>query len=344
MKKIAAFFIFSLFLNATLLKDVASVVGVRDNELIGYGLVVGLNGTGDGSSSEFTIQSIANMLGSMNVKINPEDIKSKNTAAVMISAKIPAFAKSGDKIDVNVASLGDAKSLKGGTLLLSALKGVDGEIYALAQGALSMDANAKGASHTSANIVNGASIEREVSFDFNSQENLTLSLKNNDFSLASRIQNIINDKFDMQIAFAKDSKSIYLQRPEELSTVDFLAQILALDVGKIDTSKKIIINEKTGTIISGIDVEVEPVLISQGNITIKIEPKMPYELNENEIDLKDGSVIDTATNQLRITNEKITLANIARALNKLGVKPDDLITIIKNLKKAGAIDAQLEII
>lgn len=344
MKKIAILFIFSLFVNATLLKDIANVVGVRDNELIGYGLVVGLNGTGDGSSSEFTIQSIANMLGSMNVKINPEDIKSKNTAAVMISAKIPAFAKSGDKIDVNVASLGDAKSLKGGTLLLSALKGVDGEIYALAQGALSMDANAKGASNTSANIAKGASIEREVNFDFNAQENLTLSLKNNDFFLASKIQNIINDKFDMQIAFAKDSKSIYLQRPEELSTVDFLAQILALDVGKIDTSKKIIINEKTGTIISGIDVEVEPVLISQGNITIKIEPKMPYELNENEIDLKDGSVIDTQTNQLRITNEKITLANIARALNKLGVKPDELITIIKNLKKAGAIDAQLEII
>ncbi|MBZ7990838.1 MULTISPECIES: flagellar basal body P-ring protein FlgI [unclassified Campylobacter] len=342
------FMIFLIFilnsLMASQIKDIANIVGVRDNELIGYGLVVGLNGSGDGSSSEFTIQSIANMLGSMNIKINPDDIKSKNTAAVMISAKLPAFAKSGDKIDVNVASLGDAKSLKGGTLLLSALKGVDGNIYALAQGALSIDSSGKGASMTNAKITNGASIEREVNFDFNNQERITLSLKQNDFALASKIKNAINKAYDLDIAKATDGKTIIIERPEEESAVDFIAKVLSLDAGEINANSKIIINEKTGTIISGIDVEVSPVLISHGNITIKIEPKRPYELKDNEVDLKDGSVIDTSSNILRITNDKITLANITRALNKLGASPADVITIIKNLKQAGAINAELEIL
>lgn len=332
------------FLYSTQIKNIANIVGVRDNELIGYGLVVGLNGSGDGSSSEFTIQSIANMLGSMNIKINPDDIKSKNTAAVMISAKLPAFAKSGDKLDVNVASLGDAKSLKGGTLLLSALKGVDGNIYALAQGALSIDSSGKGASMTSAKITNGASVERELNYEFNNQDRVILSLKNNDFALASKIKNIINEKYDMDIATASDGKTITIERPEEESAVDFIANILSLEVGEVNPNNKIIINEQTGTIITGIDVEVTPVLISHGSITIKIEPKRPYELNENELDLKDGSVIDINSNILRITNDKITLANITRALNKLGASPADVITIIKNLKQAGAINAELEVL
>lgn len=344
MKKLVLFLILINSLYSARIQDVANIVGVRDNELIGYGLVVGLNGSGDGSSSEFTIQSIANMLGSMNIKISPDDIKSKNTAAVMLSAKLPAFAKTGDKIDVNVASLGDAKSLKGGTLLLSALKGVDGNIYALAQGSLSIDSAGKGASMTNAKITDGASIEREVNFDFNNQDRITLSLKHNDFALASRIKNAINKAYDLDIARAVDGKSIVIERPEEESTVDFIAKILSLDAGEVNANSKVIINEKTGTIISGIDVEVSPVLISHGNITIKIEPKRPYELNDNEVDLKDGSVIDTNSNILRITNDKITLANITRALNKLGASPADVITIIKNLKQAGAINAELEIL
>lgn len=344
MRKIFLLLISIINLSAASIKDVANIVGVRDNELIGYGLVVGLNGSGDGSSSEFTIQSIANMLGSMNIKISPDDIKSKNTAAVMLSAKIPAFAKAGDKIDVNVASLGDAKSLKGGTLLLSALKGVDGNIYALAQGQLSIDSSGKGASMTNAKITNGASIEKEVGFDFNNQSTITLSLKQNDFALASKIKNAINKAYDLDLARALDAKTIIIERPEEESAVDFMAKILSLDAGEINANSKIIINEKTGTIISGIDVEVSPVLISHGNITIKIEPKKPYELKENEVDLKDGSVIDTNANILRITNDKITLANITRALNKLGASPADVITIIKNLKQAGAINAELEIL
>lgn len=344
MKKIFLLFIFYISLFGTQIKNIANIVGVRDNELIGYGLVVGLNGSGDGSSSEFTIQSIANMLGSMNIKINPDDIKSKNTAAVMLSAKLPAFSKPGDKIDVNVASLGDAKSLKGGTLLLSALKGVDGNIYALAQGALSIDASGKGASMTNAKITDGASVEREVEFELDNQDRVILSLKHNDFNLASKIKNTINEKYDMDIASASNAKTIIIERPEEESAVDFIANILSLEIGEVNPNSKIIINEKTGTIISGIDVEVQPVLISHGSITIKIEPKRPYELNDNEIDLKDGSIIDTNANILRIANEKITLANITRALNKLGASPADVITIIKNLKQAGAINAELEIL
>lgn len=342
MKKFFVFlFALVISLNATKIKDITNVVGVRDNELIGYGLVVGLSGSGDSSSSEFTIQSISNMLASMDVKVNPDDIKSKNTAAVMITAKLPAFARSGDKLDIVVSSLGDAKSLKGGTLLLSALKGADGNIYALAQGNLS-GMNTKHS--TSLTLLGGGIVERELEYNFANQDCFTLSLKNASFKTSSLIEMTINSRFGEDTAVADDSKNIRLNKPANMSATTFLAGILDMDLDGYKMEDKVIIDEKTGTIVTGVDIAVEPVLISHGGITIKVEPEGSMELVEGETDLKDGAVLDNNNNILRINSDKITLANISRILTKLGASPSDIIEIIQNLKRAGAITAKVEVI
>lgn len=335
-------------LKAVLLKDVVNIVGVRENQLIGYGLVVGLNGSGDGTSSEFTLQSLANMLQGMNVKINPGDIKSKNTAAVMVTAKLPAFARSGDKLDIIVSSLGDAKSIQGGTLLMTALKGVDGEIYAVAQGpvaigGLSAKAGAAGKHSTAASILSGAVVERELPLNFAMQNKLTLSLKNSDFNTANNIELVLNNVFGSDVAKAIDSRTIKLEKPSEMGSVEFMARVMEADIAYKPQSK-IIINERTGTIIAGVDVEVEPILISHKDITIKIDPNNKAPLGENEVDMKDGGVIDPTSNTLRLKGPKTTVANLARLLNKLGASPQDIIAIIENLKHAGAISAALEVI
>lgn len=348
MKVLILSILFSLSLFGATIKELANVVGVRDNQLIGYGLVVGLNGSGDGTSSEFTLQSISNMLQGMNVKISPNDIKSKNTAAVMVTAKLPAFARSGDKINVSVASLGDAKSLQGGVLLMTALKGVDGEIYAVAQGSLAIGGlsprpGAAGSHSTSASIINGAVVEREIPQNFSQGENLVLSLKDADFRTANNIERVLNTIFDTDIAKALDSRTIQLTKPEEFSHVEFMARVLEQDIAYTPESK-VIIDERTGTIVAGVNIEVEPVLITHKDITIKIDPNNNAVLGENEIDMKDGGVLDPVSNTLKIMNNKTTVANIARMLNKLGAAPNDIITIMQNLKRAGAISAELEVI
>lgn len=331
------------------IKDLASTVGVRDNQLIGYGLVVGLNGSGDGTSSKFTIQSISNLLQGMNIKVNADDIKSKNTAAVMVTAKLPAFAKSGDKLDITVSSMGDAKSLQGGTLLLTALRAIDGEIYAIAQGVISVGgitggAGGRGGNHsTSASIIGGANVEREIPQNFAQTENLSLSLKNASFKTASDIERALNASFQNEVAQALDSRTIKLNRPDDMSTVEFMARVLEQDIN-FTPENKVIIDERTGTVIAGVDVEVEPILITHKDITIKIAPQSATTQTNNEVDMKDGGVIDPSTNTLRINARKSTVANVARMLNKLGASPTDIISIMQNLKRAGAINAELEVI
>ena len=331
------------------IKDLASTVGVRDNQLIGYGLVVGLNGSGDGTSSKFTIQSISNLLQGMNIKVNADDIKSKNTAAVMVTAKLPAFAKSGDKLDITVSSMGDAKSLQGGTLLLTALRAIDGEIYAIAQGVISVGgitggAGGRGGNHsTSASIIGGANVEREIPQNFAQTENLSLSLKNASFKTASDIERALNASFQNEVAQAVDSRTIKLNRPEDMSAVEFMARVLEQDIN-FTPENKVIIDERTGTVIAGVDVEVEPILITHKDITIKIAPQSATTQTNNEVDMKDGGVIDPSTNTLRINARKSTVANVARMLNKLGASPTDIISIMQNLKRAGAINAELEVI
>lgn len=331
------------------IKDLASTVGVRDNQLIGYGLVVGLNGSGDGTSSKFTIQSISNLLQGMNIKVNADDIKSKNTAAVMVTAKLPAFAKSGDKLDITVSSMGDAKSLQGGTLLLTALRAIDGEIYAIAQGVISVGgitggAGGRGGNHsTSASIIGGANVEREIPQNFAQTENLSLSLKNASFKTASDIERALNASFQNEVAQALDSRTIKLNRPDDMSAVEFMARVLEQDIN-FTPENKVIIDERTGTVIAGVDVEVEPILITHKDITIKIAPQSATTQTNSEVDMKDGGVIDPSTNTLRINARKSTVANVARMLNKLGASPTDIISIMQNLKRAGAINAELEVI
>ncbi|WP_169776692.1 flagellar basal body P-ring protein FlgI [Campylobacter mucosalis] len=350
MRKFWAFaclFAITQALLATQVKDIASVVGVRENQLIGYGLVVGLNGTGDGGSSEFTIQSLSNMLQTVNVKINPDDIKSKNTAAVIVTATLPPFARHGDRLDITISSIGDAKSLQGGTLLMTPLKGVDGDIYALAQGAVSIggkNVGRTGSNHvTAGSILGGALVEREVLYDIYNQQTINLSLKTSSFKTANQLQDTINANLDEGVALAIDPRTIVLRKPDEISAVELLSKVLELEID-YKADDKVVIDERTGTIVSGINVSVDPVVLTHGDITIKIEPSSYEEGAEGEVDLLDGSSINSKANMLRIKEQKTTIASVTRALNKLGASPSDIIAILQNLKRVGAIHVDVEII
>ena len=336
------------YLQAEKIKDIANIIGVRDNQLIGYGLVVGLNGTGDGTSSKFTLQSLSNLLQTVNVKIKPVDIKSKNTAAVTVTATLPPFARQGDKLDAVISSIGDAKSLQGGTLLMTALKGVDGKIYALSQGSVTIGGmNGKGGGQlnhsTNGTIFDGALVERDVVYDIYDKKVANLSLKRSDFNTAVNMQKAINSFFNEKVATAIDPRTIRLQKPQDMSMVEFLAKAQNINI-KYKKEEKIVIDERTGTVVSGINIHVSPVVITHGDITIKIEPRKKITNNKNEVNMKDGVNIAVNENQLNMDNNEITVANITRALHKLGAKPKDIISIIENIKRAGAINAKLEII
>jgi flagellar P-ring protein precursor FlgI len=347
--KVVFFFLIINSLHAEKIKDIANIIGVRDNQLIGYGLVVGLNGTGDGSSSKFTLRSLSNMLQTVNVKISPDDIKSKNVAAVMVTTKLPAFSRQGDKLDISISSIGDAKSLEGGTLLLTPLKGVDGNIYALSQGAITIGGmNGKGGgtkNHTTVGtIFAGAIVEREIAYDLYNKNYAQLSLKESNFKTAISIQEKLNEFFGTEVALATDPRTIRLEKPSSSSMVEFLAQTLDVKVD-YEREEKIIIDEKTGTVVSGINIQVDPVVITHGDITIKVNPyDDTREIAKTNVDLKEGVDIGVEENLLNIQNGKITVANLTRALHKLGAKPKDIISILENIKRAGAIRAKLEVI
>ena len=348
MRILLTFILLLSSLYATKITDVSNIVGVRENQIIGYSLVVGLKKTGDGTTSKFTLQSIANMLKAMNIDMNPVDIKSKNVAAVVVTAKLKPFARQGDKFDVTVSSIGDAKSLEGGTLLMTPLKGVDGKIYALAQGALSIGGmNSKGAgseSHPTTGIVfNGGLVEREINIDLFHQEYAMLSLKESGFSNAVSVQNAINQHFNTQVAVALDSRSVKLKRPQNRSMIEFLAEVQNVDMA-YKPKDKIVINERTGTIVAGVDIELKPIMLTHGDITIKI-------VEENEINAPDGSmavdknmVIGMNDNQLYTKSGTTTVANLVRSLQKLGATPKDIIAILEAMKSVGSISAELEVI
>lgn len=334
-------------LQATKVSEITKVVGVRENQLIGYSLVVGLNKTGDGTTSFFTLQSIANMLRAMNIDMNPRDIQSKNVAAVVVTAKLSSFSKQGDTMDVTVSAIGDAKSIQGGTLLMTPLKGVDGKIYALAQGSLSIGGkNERGGgslNHATAGIVYGGGIvEREVPLDLYHQEYVTLSLKTSSFSNAVNLQDAINGVYHMQVAVALDPKSLKLKCPENKSMVEFLAEVQELDINYIPT-ERIVINERTGTIVAGVNITVSPIVITHGEITIKIEEDTVAGPGNNLV-LDQDITIGLEDNRLLAKKGSSTVANIARSLQKLGATPKDIISILETMKKAGAIQAELEII
>lgn len=352
--------VFIIPLQAEKIKELANVIGVRDNQLIGYGIVVGLRGTGDGSSSKFTLQSLSNLLQTVNVKINPNDIKSKNIAAVFVTAKLPPFSRQGDKLDVVISSIGDAKSLEGGTLLMTPLKGVDGDIYALAQGSVTiggMNAGKGQLNHaTAGSVASGALVEREVAYDIYTKQGATLSLNESDFQTALSIQNRINKAFDDEVAIAVDPRTVRMKRPADISMVEFIARTLDLEV-MYEREEKIVIDERTGTVVAGINIKVDPIVITHGEITLKVEPQPISEEAEVKDDkekekvaepkgmrLDDNIFINSTANTVDIKDGEITVANVTRALNKLGASPKDIISILENIKRAGAIRAKLEII
>ena len=305
---------FSVNLFAASIKDISSIVGVRSNQLIGYGLVVGLKGTGD-SSSKFTNQTLSNLLNNVNVKLDPKDIKSKNVAAVMVTATLPPFAREGDKLDVTISSIGDAKSLEGGVLLITPLKGVNGKIYALSQGPITMGGfNMKGGQKqkhftTTVKLMDGATVERAVVWDLYHRNFATLSLKKSDFNLAVKVQNRINNYFKNQVAIALDPRTVKLKKPSNLSMPEFLALVNSLDI-KMPSQNIIVIDERTGTIVAGGDVKVQPVIINYADFTIKVA-------------------------------KETSLMNLTSSFQKFKATPQDLIAILENLKASGAIDAKL---
>ncbi|KHL83307.1 flagellar basal body P-ring protein FlgI [Helicobacter pylori] len=342
MKRVFLWLIFVLAFHKLLAEkigDIASVVGVRDNQLIGYGLVIGLNGTGDKSGSRFTMQSISNMLESVNVKISADDIKSKNVAAVMITASLPPFARQGDKIDIHISSIGDAKSIQGGTLVMTPLNAVDGNIYALAQGAI---ISGNSSNLLSANIINGATIEREVSYDLFHKNAMVLSLKNPNFKNAIQVQNTLNKVFGNKVAIALDPKTIQITRPERLSMVEFLALVQEIPIN-YSAKNKIIVDEKSGTIVSGVDIIVHPIVVTSQDITLKIT-KEPLNDSKNTQDLDNNMSLDTAHNTLSSNGKSITIAGVVKALQKIGVSAKGMVSILQALKKSGAISAEMEIL
>lgn len=326
-------------------KDISSVLGVRENELTGYGLIIGLNGTGDKSSSKFTMQGISNMLESMNIKVSPNDIKSKNVAAVIVSAKLPPFARSGDKIDVFVSSIGDAKSLAGGTLVLTPLSAIDGNVYAIAQGAISISANAP-----SATIQNAAIIERELVYDIYNRQSATLSLKTADFKNAFSVQESINAHFGDKLALAKDPRTISLKKPQDMGMVEFLSLVGEIEV-RVDRGDKIIIDEANGTIITGREIAIEPITISYGDITIEVaESSVRVGQNaESSAESSADSAIhtknaDSAKKVADSAKKSPTISSLVRALQRIGTNSQNIIAILNAMKKSGAISATIELI
>lgn len=331
-------------LNATKINDVSNIVGVRENQLIGYSLVVGLKKTGDGTTSKFTLQSISNMLKAMNIDMNPIDIKSKNVAAVVVTATMKPFARQGDKFDVTVSSIGDAKSLEGGTLLMTPLKGVDGKIYALGQGAVSIGGrNSRGGAvtHPTAGIVfNGGFVEREININLFNQEYATLSLKEADFKNAVSVQKAINSFYNTQVAVAMDSRSIKLKCPKNRSMIEFLAEVQDVNMN-YKAKNKIIINERTGTIVAGVNIELKPIILTHGDITIKIVEKNTIVSPDGSIKVDNDLVIGLNENEIYTKEGTTTVANLVRSLQKMGASPKDIISILEAMKSAGSIVADL---
>ena len=343
---------------AVRLKDIATFSGVRTNELVGYGLVVGLSGTGDGTSSAFTVRSMVNMLDKMGVQVDPTKIKPKNVAAVMVTSKMSAAAKPGSNLDVAVSSLGDAKSLLGGVLLLTPLKGVDGQIYALAQGPLTIGGfSASGEAATAqkniatvGRIPNGAVVERGVPFKFNSQESMTLSLNNGDFSTVMQVVNRINSSLGGGYAKAQDASTIELSVPDRFrgNMVPLMASLENLDVSP-DARARVVVDEKTGTVVVGNDVRLSRVAVAHGNLQIVISESQqvsqpgPFSQGQTVATPQTDIAVHEQNNRLMLV-EGATLQELVDGLNAIGATPRDLISIIRTLKSAGALHADLEVI
>jgi flagellar P-ring protein precursor FlgI len=343
---------------AARLKDMAEVQGMRANQISGYGLVVGLNGTGDGTQAEFTIKSIANMLERMGVNVDPKNLKTKNVAGVMVTAQLPPFAKIGQKVDVVVSSMGDAKSLQGGTLLLAPLKGVDGKIYALAQGPISIGGFAAGGAGastqknhpTAGRIPAGASVEREVGFPINEKNEVVMSLFHPDFTTVQRAVDAINKKMG-EIARAKDAETIAITVPPSYqnNVVGLMAAIENVELSP-DQKARVILDERTGTVVMGADVRISKVAIAHGNLSIQIKENpqvsqpQPFSQGATAVTPQTSVNVTEQGAKLLVLDANSNIGELVRALNAIGVTPRDMIAILQSLRAAGAIQADVEVI
>ncbi len=353
-------FLFMTPVQAARIKDIARLDGVRANQLVGYGLVVGLNGTGDGQQTEFTIQSLVNMLERMGITVNPDDVRVDNVAAVMVTAKLPPFARPGNQIDVTISSIGDAESLAGGTLLLTPLKGPDGNVYAVAQGPVvvgSLSFGGKAAkvqkNHpTAGRIPGGGIVERAIPVNLPEDGQLTYRVEDNDFTTVSRIAQAINDRFGPNTSRPVDGGSVAVRIPPPYRgrVVNFLSELEALEV-QPDSPARIVVNEKTGTIVMGEDVRIDTVAVSHGNLSLVINERADVSQAQplapggqtivtprTDIEISEGS------GELVIMNMGVSLAEIAQALNAIGASPRDLIAILQAIKASGALHAELVIL
>ncbi len=343
------------------LKDIANIQGVRANQLVGYGLVVGLDGTGDQTTSTpFTVQSLVSMLGQLGVQLPPgTNLQLKNVAAVMVTATLPPFAKPGQQIDVTVSSLGNAKSLRGGTLLMTPLKGADGQVYALAQGNLLVagaGAAAGGASqqvnHLAAGrIPAGALVERAVPARVGQGDFIHLELKETDFTTASRVTEALDRAFGPGTALPLDGRHIQVKAPADPGRrIAFLAQLenLRLDVGQ--PTPKVILNARTGSIVMNQEVRLEPCAVAHGNlsVTITAQPQVsqppPLSPGQTVVTQQADIQVKSDKGELVVVPAAASLADVVKALNAVGATPQDLLAILQAMKAAGALKADLEII
>jgi flagellar P-ring protein precursor FlgI len=341
------------------IKDLANIEGVRQNQLIGYGLVVGLNGTGDTlNNTPFTKQSLQAMLERLGVNIRGQTIRTGNVAAVMVTANLPPFATQGTRIDVTASAMGDAKSLEGGTLLVTPLLGADGNVYAVAQGSLAVggfQAQGQAASITRGvptvgRLPNGAIIEREIEFALNSVGQLRLALRNADFTTAKRIAVAINDYIGAPVAEPLDPSTVQLTLPKKFpqNVVAMLTEIEQLQV-EPDEAAKIVIDERSGVIVIGRDVRVSTVAVAQGNLTVTISetPQVsqpaPFARGRSVVVPRTQVGVQEEGKRLAMLQEGVSLQQVVDGLNALGIGPRDLITILQAIKAAGAIQADIEV-
>jgi flagellar P-ring protein precursor FlgI len=341
------------------IKDLANIEGVRQNQLIGYGLVVGLNGTGDTLNNiPFTKQSLQAMLERMGVNIRGATIRTGNVAAVMVTGNLPPFGTQGTRMDVTVSALGDSKNLQGGTLLVTPLLGADGNVYAVAQGSVAISGfNAEGEAAkivrgvpTVGRIANGAIIEREIEFALNRLPNVRLALRNADFTTAKRIAAAVNDFLGAKTAEPIDPSTVQLSIPPEFkgNVVAFLTEIEQLQVDP-DLAAKIIIDERSGIIVMGRDVRVATVAVAQGNLTVTISesPRVsqpnPLSRGRTVVTPRTGVTVTEDGKKLALVKDGVSLQQLVDGLNGLGIGPRDLIGILQAIKAAGAIEADIEV-
>jgi len=351
------------------LKDLTSIAGVRPNQLVGYGLVVGLPGTGDGSSA-LTLQSMRSLITQFGVTPNSAlDLNGKNTAAVIVTAELPAFAKPGQRVDVTVSTVGQSKSLRGGTLLMTPLLGADGQTYAVAQGNMVVGGLGVGGADGSQLIVNiptvgripgGATVETLVETDFLTGDHLILNLHQGDFTITNQVAEAINDIFGGAVATALDSRSIRVRAPVEPSQkVSFISMLENIEIEPERQSAKVVVNARTGTIVIGGDVRVTPAAVTHGSLTVRVEentnvtPTGNLALTDGVAAATPGQAVTTPDSNITVTEEParaflfdpgVELSTIVEAINSVGASPADLVAILESLREAGSLRAELVII